>query len=146
MPALGEQVEVEIAEERPEAVGILGLLHSAPRPGDAQRIGRVTLERTGKQATTPVLERAQRRAALARDQRHRFGARLESPHDRAVVGAMRPQEGEGIVEPPLDQRDGERAEIVVIRHHACSLFNRRPAARARPETGTPIQSGRLAAS
>ncbi len=147
MPTLVEQVQIEIAEERPEAIGVLGLLHAAARPGDAQHIGRVTLDPADEQAAALILERAQRRAAIARDQRHRLGARLEGPHDSCRRRRrMRPQEGEGIVEPALDQRDGERAEIVVIGHHACSLFNRRPAARARPETGTPIQSGRLAAS
>ena len=56
MPALVEQVEVEIAEERPEAVGVLGLLHGAARPGDAQRIGRAALDPADEQAAALIFE------------------------------------------------------------------------------------------
>ena len=49
MPALVEQMQIEIAEQRAERIRILGLLHRA-RPGDAQQIGLRAVDAPDEQA------------------------------------------------------------------------------------------------
>ena len=57
--ALVEQMQVELAQQRPEGIGILGLLHRA-RPFDAQQIGRRVSYGALEQARLHLGQRSQR--------------------------------------------------------------------------------------
>ena len=145
MPALVEQVQIELAEQRSEGVGILGLLHRA-RPRDAQHIGFRAGDATDEQ---PVWGRrrqsAKRLAAAARQHLDRQRTRQEDPHHPSEFGLVRTERRERIGDRAVGKRlrhplrQGGNVDHVV---HAVTLVT----SCARPCRGTSIQAGRFAAS
>ena len=97
MPARGKQIKVEIAEQRREAVGILGFVPPS-LPLNSQP---VRLVGTDPAAPEPVgmdpRQPAQRQPARAADDLNRVRVRLEAAHDETAIGdAMRTQQRERV--------------------------------------------------
>ena len=93
MPPFVEQVQIELAEQRAEGIGILGLLHRA-RPGDAQQIGfaRCPPDRRTAHAARPARAgRASRhrRAPAPRPPARRAGRRARSAPSRCRADPAR---------------------------------------------------------
>ncbi|MCY1400797.1 hypothetical protein D9M71_158990 [compost metagenome] len=94
--ALGEQVQIGLAEQRAEGVGVLGFV-LALRPADAQAIGHPLRQ---AQAEQPLgvfpLHRPERFAAARVDQLDLLRAGLPGAHQPAVAIGPGAQEGEGV--------------------------------------------------
>ena len=108
MPPLGDQIEVEFAQEQAEGVRVLGLLHAA-RPSDAQDVGRVAGEQAHEQPELLArLQGGEERPVGAGDGLDGEGTRHVDAHDRAGTGLVWAQERERVADPPLGQGLGCR--------------------------------------
>ena len=126
MAALGEQMEVELAEQRPERVGILGLLRPR-RPVDAQAIGQRAPAIAPQQNPAPVdarkLGRAGRRRsrAIAGD---RGRARQEDANRAVRRGLVRAEHGERIAVARRRRAPAMRGRIAARRSRVSRLGGR----------------------
>jgi hypothetical protein len=151
MPALVEQVQVEIAQQRAEGVGVLGLLHRAG-PLDAQQVGRAIDDGALEQALgSGRLELADQLAVAAAQDLDGARAGQEGADDTAGRGVARAQELERIAVAGMRQRLGfrRRKGRDRARHQPglrVSSPRMRPISRCRPCSGMVSQAGRLAAS
>ena len=106
MPAFIEQMQIELAQQRAEGIGILGLLHRC-RPLDAQQIGRGVRHRAFEQARHLAFDQpAERRSIAATQHLDRLRARQEGADDAAGRAVMRTQHLEGIAMARRRQRFG----------------------------------------
>jgi hypothetical protein len=138
---LAEQVEVELAQDRREAIGILDLHLPAPEARAHPIVPRrAVLQPPGEQ---PGLVNALELAfvPLIVDRLHRLGVRQIDAHDRNVAFQMRPEIMEGVGVPTLDHRIGFRRQLG---HHVSPSVCAR--IRHMPASGTRSQSGRCASS
>ena len=149
MAAFVEQVQVELAQHRPEGIGILGLLHRA-RPFYAQQIGRRVGHGALEQARLHLGQRSQRGTIAAAQHLDRLRARQIGADGAAIRAVMRPQHAEGIAMTRRHQRLDLAAVELRSGHFVHTslraVLRRRLAMRASPLTGTTSQFGRLAAS
>ena len=119
--AFGDQVRIEVAEERPEAVRILDVGLEAARehaqPVRERRAGPdLAGEETGR---IDALQRRARRARLGIDDGDPLRPRQERAHDDLAVFDVHAQHGERVAVPGLD--DGEHVGIVGCRDHAVAF-------------------------
>ena len=153
MAAFVEQMQVEVAEQRPERIGILGLLHGLG-PGNAQSIRQALADEALEQPLRlRRFEAAEHAAIGAGDHLHLVRARQERADDVSAVVRMRPEHGERVAMRGVRQRirggavEVQRRDIADIVHGAPFFLLRTASASvASPPSGTPIQAGRLAAS
>ncbi len=140
MGALAQEVEVEIGEDRREAVGILELHDVLAETHPHVIAGARVRQRSGEQAGIVDAPELADLAAVV-DQRDRRRVRQEDAHDLTVILLVRPQIPEWIMVPALDDR------ISVCRkcHHAGTSPDRARMRRI-PASGTRNQSGRCASS
>ena len=143
MPPLAEQIEVQIANDLPERIGVFGFLHPAIGPFDPQPIRRVLIDPPDKEAAALLLQPGELATILARQHRDGSGTGLIGPYHPPIAVAMLPEQREGIVVARVAQRRNGAYHVTA---HTVSPPSSRSAARASPSTGTPIQSGRFAAS
>ncbi len=140
MRSFAEQVEIEIGQNRREAVGILDLdLPFAVTRAQAivaRSIGQMTLEQAG-------IVDALKIAFVAKlvDDGNAFGIRKEDANDGRVIFYMRAEIAERIGMATLDDGIGFRRE----RTH-CGSPSERERMRQVPASGTRSQSGRCASS
>ncbi len=144
--ALAQQMQVEIADDGRESVGILGLRHMAV-PVDSQAIGEAlvpAVERTGEDAGVVDAGQFGDRAAIGGvHHRHRSGARQTGPdHEFSAAGFVHAEHPEGIR--VIARGQGvEDVTVEGLRHYTGSVSVSR---RVRPASGMRNQSGRFAAS
>ena len=151
MPAFIEQVQIELAQQRAEGIGIFGFLHRGG-PLDAQEIGRGVGHGAFEQARHLVFPQpAERRSIAATQHVDRLRPRQEDANDASGRAVMRTQHPEGVAMAGRRQRFG----VGTIQPSECRCRHglapgadarRRLAMRARPPTGMASQVGRLAAS
>ena len=146
MAAFGEQVEIEVGQDQAEGIGILGFLDYSARPFDPQPVFVRFFQRAFEKSRGGLLKHREHARAIAGEQLDFLRAGLECADHRAAILDVAPEQRERIVEPALDHRGRRRAQRPVVRRHSASPPSRSRAARASPQTGTSIQSGRLAAS
>ncbi len=125
MTAFVEQMQVEIAEQRPEGIGIFGFLRSV-RPADAQKVGCSIDHRAFEEAIRRRRRELANRGVIASTQHFDgLGARQKSADDAASRGVARPQNPERIAVPGLgdrfDLRPGERRNGVRAPAHDSPL-------------------------
>jgi hypothetical protein len=102
--ALGQQVDIELAQQQSERIRILGFLHQVARPVDAQAVGAAGGDDAGEQARgcsgCSVASRAPPRSIASTAQRRRqVGA-----HHAAARARMRAEQRKRIADATLDQR------------------------------------------
>ena len=152
VPAFVEQMQVELAEQRAEGIGILGLLHRA-RPVDAQQIGRAVGRRVPANRPSGCVGSSRPSDAPVAAPQHldRLRARQEGADDAARRAVVRAEHGEGIAVPAVDQRLGvarpsrRRGDHAGAQRLAAAADAARRGA-SRPCSGMASQAGRLAAS
>ena len=163
--AVGEEIEIELADQRREGIGILELADPAAA-GGAQQIGLVG---AGQHAAPQALRvdphhGGERQGGGPRDDLHRVGFRQERAHHRAAVERVRAQQRERVAMARSQQRrdrcgmrrgaglgGGGRRERrsrgrLVHEHASCQLASSRLAISSSPRSGMESQSGRLPAS
>ncbi len=151
MPALVEQMQIELAQQRTEGIGILGFLHCL-RPLYAQQIGRGVRYRPFEQAGCLAFDQCPQRRSIGPAQHlDRLRARQEDANAASARAVVRAQHIERIAMArrrqrfdvgtiqPAERRGGHDATLG-------AAVSRRLAMRARPLTGMASQLGRLAAS
>jgi len=112
VPALVEKVQIDVAEQEPEGIRVLGLLHRAG-PGDAQAIGYAlgnpVFENSGLAAGLELGEYA---AVGAPQHLDLVGSRKESANDPAFRTVVRPEHGKRIAMiAPRQRRSLGRIEL-----------------------------------
>lgn len=103
--ALADEVEVVVAQEEGEGVGVLALLHHVVRPGGAQHIG----PRMGNKARhlpgeeDTIRLRGEGHRASARHHLYPARARPDRPHHDAIPNPMRAEHPERVAVARLQQ-------------------------------------------
>jgi hypothetical protein len=149
VPALAEQMQVDVAEQQREGVRILAV--AVDRAGvDTEHVGRVAgvdeaLEQPGRM---DALERAERVAARPVEHRDALRIGLEAADQQPVRHFVRAEHGERVTVTRLHDRldGGGIGRIVVHAGAASARAARRPRIACSPWTGMPSQLGRFAAS
>ena len=153
VPALGEEMQVEIAEQRAEGIGILGLLHGAG-PVDAQEIGagsrHRSLEQPGDGAGRQL---AHGLPVVAAEHLDRVRAGQEGANDAPALALVRAEHREGVERTAGFQSLRRRAVEPTGRRHGVHALScdavpqqARRQARAGRDSGIGSQAGRFAAS
>ena len=104
MRTLGDQMQIEFAQQKAEAVWVFRLLNRIG-PHYAQAVGAAANHRTGEEAAgMGELEATEEAGILARDHVDRLSARRERAHDRHRVAVVWTENRERIAMPPIDER------------------------------------------
>jgi len=93
--ALGEQVQIGVAQQRAEGIGVFGFLHAA-RPVNAQAIALRLGQRQFEQPVRVAAVHASQRRAVTGQQVHRIGTWQPGPYQGFVALRVRAEEAERI--------------------------------------------------
>ena len=145
MPSLVEQMQVQIAQRRAEAIGILGLLHAAG-PADAQQVRFGAVNSAREQARRGRRRKpAERLAAVPCQHLHVQRARQKCPHHAPRDAVVRPENRERIGKRTVRQCLGkpgvETRQIGHVVHCSIIVRRRRSINRTRPYGGTSVRPG-----
>ena len=138
--ALAEQIEVELAQYRREAVGIVELDHIVAEAGAQLIAFRAVRQRAGKQ-TSIVDPRQGCRFAMLADGFHVGRLGQEGAYDALLSLGVETEIVEGVGVPALDDRIGFGGQFGHAASCGCC-----PSIRSIPVSGTLSQSGRCASS